>query len=217
MKKWETELYAAIVFKEVQKSHKIVCEHPQLVSTIPQEMVDQMFEHSVASNTQVLDFLQKTHQPSLLSLKSCLQNMVKNNSSAPTSWSWLGDEIKRHSINDVRSHIKPIRVLENTFRSSVKSQAASRCLKILQPYLEQNEIDVLTIFARNNGHLQSSRALLKHANLDELEKLYPSCYRPTDPDLPQIQQEIEMERSKRLKKVLKTQITTKAVNVKRKM
>lgn len=217
MKNWETELYTAIMYNEVQKSHQIVREHAKLVSAIPQEMVDQMFEHSVASNPQVLDFLQKTHHPSLLSLKSCLQNMVKNNPIPPTSWSWIGDEIKRHCINDVRSHIKPIRVLENTFRSSIKSQVASRCLKVLQPYLEQNEIDVLTLFARNNGHLQSSRALLKHANLDELEKLYPSCYRPTDPDLPKIQQEIEMERSKRLKKVLKTQITTKAVSVKRKM
>jgi len=217
MKKWETELYTALVYNEVQKSHEIVCEHTQLVSAIPQEMVDQMFEHSVTCNPQVLDFLQKTHHPTLLSLKSCLQNMVRNNPSTPTSWSWINDEIKRHSISDIRSHIKPIRVLENTFRSSVKSQAASRCLKVLQPYLEQNEIDVLTLFARNNRHLQSSRALLKHANLDELEKLYPSCYRPTDPDFPKIQQEIEMERSKRLKKVLNTQITTKAVSVKRKM
>lgn len=213
-----TAVIASDMYGEVQKSHSIARQHNHFVSPVPQEMVDQMFEHLVFSNNEeVLNFLKKTHHPALPTLKTCLQSMVRNNPSGPTLWNWISDELKRHSTSDVRSHIKPIRILENAFRGSVKIQAASRCLKALQPYLEQKEIDVLTLFARNNGHTQASRALLKHANLDEVDKICHTYYTPTDADLPKVQQEIEMERSKRVKNVLKKHVNSKGLTAKRKI
>jgi len=222
MKQWEINLYTTVLasdmYGQVQKSHSIARNHSHFVSPVPQEMADQMFEHLITSNNEeVLAFLQKTHHPSLPTLKTCLQNVVRNNANAPTLWNWISDELNRHPTNDIRTQIKPLRVLENTFRSSVKAQTSVRCLQALQPHLEQKEIDVLTLFARNNGHTRAGRQLLKHATLNEVEKLCHTYYTPTDTDLPKMLQEIEMERSRRTKNVLKKQVAGKGATLKRKM
>lgn len=222
MKQWEMNLYTAILtsdmYGQAQKSHSIMCNHIHFESEVPQEMADQMFKHLIVSNNEVgLAFLQKTNHPSLPTLKTCLQSLVRNNVDTPAVWNWINDVLKRHSRSDIKMLVKPIRVLENTFRSSVKKQISSRCLRALQPYLDQKEIDALTLFARSNGHTLSSRALLKQACLDEVEKMCDTYYTPNNTDLLKIRQEIEVERSKRLKKVLKNQLTGPTVNVKRKM
>lgn len=84
MKNWETELYTAIIYNEVQKSHQIVREHAKLVSAIPQEMVDQMFEHSVASNPPSVGFFTKNPPPVTVVVKVVPSKHGKKQSNSTT-------------------------------------------------------------------------------------------------------------------------------------
>ena len=223
MKQWETNLYTAVVtselYSQVQKARAIVREHEKFVSPLRQDLADQMFEHIVYStNTEVLVFLQKTHHPSLPTLKLCLEAMVRCHTNRPEFWKWINNELSCHPTAEVKTHVKPIRVLERALGYSVQPSISYRCVRALQPYLQQNEINTLAFYARNSNHIRASRELLKCADLDYMEKNAGSYFPYENTDLQNIQKDIEAERCRRLKTVLNKQIPTQSTRVsKRKM
>lgn len=223
MKQWETNLYMAVVtselYSQVQKSRAVVREHEKFVSPLRQDLADQMFEHIVRStNTEVLAFLQKTHHPSLPTLKLCLEGMVKGYANRPEFWKWINNELSRHATAEIKTHVRPLRVLERALGYSVQPSIAYRCVRALQPYLQQNEINTLAFYARNSNHIRASRELLKFADLYCMEKNASHYFAYENTDLQNVQKDIETERCRRLKTVLKKQTQTKSARVsKRKM
>ncbi len=224
MKQWEMDLCAAIFDSDLQecrkKSLQIVRSHDRFETPISQNKADQLFEHIVPNeNLECLTFVQKTNYPSLPMLKLCIKMTIERNTISPIAWNWIAEELKRWLLNpsEIKCTVKPMRLMESAVAPSRESTMSYRCTRTLLPYLQQKEIDQLTLFARSSGHLRASRELLKHANLDAVEKISHTYYNPDDDDLQQVHQEIETERSKRTKSLLKKHITTSTETAKRKM
>lgn len=218
MKQWEENLYTAVVtsglYSQVQKARGIVREHEKFISPVRQDLADQMFEHIVHStNTEVLEFLQKTHHPSLPTLKMCLDGMIRCYINHPEFWKWINDELSSHATADIKTQVKPIRVLEQALRYSVPPSISYRCVRALRPYLQQNEINTLAFYARNSNHIRASRELLKFADLEYMEKNVGSYFAHESTDLQDVQKDIETERCRRLKTVLKKQTQTQSARV----
>lgn len=224
MKQWEMDLYTAILNNDMQDqretSLQIVRSHTQFETPIPQSKADQMFEHVFANeNMDCLTFLKKTNFPSLPVLKLCIKTAIGRNVVSSVVWNWVAEELKRWQLNpaEIKSLIKPMRLIESALHCSMVPAMSYHCTRTLRPYLQQKEIDQLTLFAHSSFHFRASRELLKYANLDEIKKLSHTYYNPNDAEFDQLHQQIEEERSKRTKKVLEKHVKTTAVNAKRKI
>ena len=213
MKQWEMDLYTALLNNDPLKGDivSITRDHPHFETPIGQEKADLLFEHIVLNNIECLTFLQKTNHPSLPVLKLCIKMAIDGNIGSPTAWNWISDELNRWVLTplEIKTIVKPMRLIEKALDHTIKPLVSYRCTRALRPYLEQKEIDVLTLFARSSGHTRASCELLKHADLQEVEKQCQT-YSSKDIDLEKMQEDIVTERSKRTKNVLNTHLNQNA-------